>query len=56
MRIIVSLTSYPPRIDSVHKVVESLYRQSVPADAIVLYLSLDEFPQAAASLPGSLRV
>lgn len=55
MRIIVSLTSYPPRIDSVHKVVESLYRQSVPADAIVLYLSLDEFPQAAASLPGKLK-
>lgn len=55
MRIIVSLTSYPPRIDSVHKVVESLYRQIVPADEIVLYLSLDEFPQAATSLPEKLK-
>ena len=55
MRIIVSFTSYPPRIDSVHKVVESLYRQTMPADEIVLYLSLDEFPEAAAGLPVELK-
>lgn len=55
MKIIVSFTSYPPRINSVHKVVESLYHQTVPADEIVLYLSLDEFPQATASLPGKLK-
>lgn len=55
MKIIVSFTSYPPRINSVHQVVESLYRQTVPADEIVLYLSLDEFPLEAASLPGKLK-
>ena len=55
MRIIVSLTSYPPRINGVHKVVESLYRQSVKADEIVLYLSLEEFPEAEEELPATLR-
>ena len=55
MRIIVSLTSYPPRINGVHKVVESLYRQSVKADEIVLYLSLEEFPEAEEYLPATLR-
>ena len=55
MRIIVSLTSYPPRINSVHKVIESLYRQTVPADEIVLYLSLDEFPETKQDLPETLR-
>ncbi len=55
MRIIVSLTSYPPRINGVHKVVESLYRQSVKADEIVLYLSLEEFPEAEEDLPATLK-
>lgn len=54
MKIIVSFTSYPPRISGVHEVVESLYRQTVPADEIVLYLSLDEFPGREANLPGKL--
>lgn len=55
MRIIVSFTSYPPRINNVHKVVESLYQQTVQADEIVLYLSLDEFPGAEADIPGTLK-
>lgn len=55
MKIIVSFTSYPPRINSVHKVVESLCRQTVQADEIVLYLSLDEFPEADKNLPEALR-
>lgn len=54
-RIIVSLTSYPPRIDNVHMVVESLFRQTLRADEIILYLSLDEFPEMEAGLPESLR-
>lgn len=54
MKIIVSLTSYPPRIDSVYKVVESLYQQTIPADKILLYLSLDEFPKVEAELPETL--
>lgn len=38
-----------------HKVVESLYRQTVTADEIILYLSVDEFPEAEADLPEALR-
>lgn len=55
MRITVSFTSYPSRINSVHKVVESLYRQTVQADEIVLYLSLNEFPNAESDIPETLR-
>lgn len=55
MKIIVSFTSFPPRISGVHKVVESLYRQTVPADEIVLYLSLDEFPNTETGLPKALK-
>jgi len=54
MKIVVSFTSYPPRINGVHKVVESLYRQTIPADEIVLYLSLDEFPGREENLPREL--
>lgn len=55
MKIIVSFTSYPPRINSVHQVVESLQRQTVQADEIVLYLSLDEFPDMDVALPEALK-
>lgn len=33
-KIIVSLTSYPKRIISVYRVIESLYKQTLPADEI----------------------
>lgn len=55
MKIIVSFTSYPPRINSVHQVVESLQRQTVQADEIVLYLSMDEFPDMDVALPKALK-
>ena len=55
MKIIVSLTSYPPRIGCVHRVVESLIRQTVRADEIILYLSRDEFPDGEADLSVELR-
>lgn len=55
MKIIVSLTSYPPRIGCVHRVVESLFRQTVRADEIILYLSRDEFPDGEADLSDELR-
>ncbi|MBD5521756.1 MAG: hypothetical protein HDR03_11175 [Lachnospiraceae bacterium] len=51
MKVIVSFTSYPKRIEMVHKVVESLLEQTIRADAILLYLSLDEFPNAESDLP-----
>lgn len=55
MKIIISLTSYPPRIQGVHKVIESLYMQTVPADEIVLYLSEEEFPNLGADIPDTLQ-
>lgn len=56
MRIIVSLTSYPPRIGGVYKVIESLFRQTMQVDEIVLYLSLEEFPKEDKDLPETLRM
>lgn len=43
-RIIVSLTSYPARIGEIHKVLESLVNQTYQADAIILYLAEEQFP------------
>lgn len=40
-RVIVSLTTYSKRIDTVHLVVKSLLRQSVKPDKVILYLGQD---------------
>lgn len=42
-RVIVSLTSYPKRIWTVNKVLESIVKQTVQPDKIILYLSKSEF-------------
>ncbi len=55
MKVIVSFTSYPMRIGMVHKVVESLLEQTRQADAVLLYLSMDEFPHGEADIPDALR-
>lgn len=44
-RIIVSLTSFPSRIDRIWIVIESLLRQSVKPDMIILWLSKEQFPE-----------
>ena len=54
-KIIVSLTSYPQRIDIVYKVIDSLLRQSLKPDVVVLWLARDEFPRQEQSLPRELR-
>ena len=41
--IIVSLTSFDQRIDSLHIVIESLFQQSLKADNIILWLSKKNF-------------
>jgi hypothetical protein len=51
--VIVSLTSFPARINRVWIVIESLLRQSVKPKMIVLWLSREQFP-ALQSLPKSL--
>lgn len=41
--IVVSFTSYPERILTIDKVIESILNQTILPDKIILYLSVDEF-------------
>jgi len=50
----ISLTSFPARIGKVWIGIESLLRQSLRADRIVLYLSEQDFPNKGNELPTSL--
>ena len=52
--LIISLTSYPPRIRTVDFVIRSLLAQTVKPWKIVLWLARDEFPDGEASLPTEL--
>jgi hypothetical protein len=51
--LIVSFTSFPARIKKVHLVVESILRQTVLPDRIILWLSKEQFPTID-SLPKKL--
>ena len=53
-RIIVSMTSWAKRIENVPLVVESILRNSVKPDMVVLNLSEEEFPQKEQELPESI--
>lgn len=53
--VIVSLTSYPARIKTVHLTVGSLLSQTRPADKILLWLSREQFPDEKTSLPDELK-
>ena len=52
--LIVSLTSYPARIGKVHIAIDSLLKQTLKPDRIVLYLADDQFPGREADLPTEL--
>lgn len=52
-QVIVSLTSFPKRIPTLHLVIECLLRQTVKPDKIVLYLTQSQVPNVE-SLPSSL--
>ena len=52
--IIISLTSYPPRIRAVHKTIETLLNQSLKADKVILWLAEEEFPNRESDLPDEL--
>lgn len=54
-RTIVSLTSYPGRIQGLHLTVRSLVNQTVKPDLIVLWLAESQFPNLEDDLPISLR-
>ena len=44
MKTVVSITSYPPRIDMVSRTIQSVLEQKPAPDLIVLYLAESQFP------------
>ncbi len=53
-RIIASLTSYPARIHTAWIAIETILRQRMKADEVVLWLAASQFPQGLAELPPEL--
>ncbi len=53
-RVIVSLTSHPGRINVVHETINSLLRQNLKPDAVVLWLGMEKFPNRDKDLPTKL--
>ncbi|MDR3256689.1 MAG: glycosyltransferase [Endomicrobium sp.] len=53
-KIIISLTSYPPRINVVHKAILTLLEQTKKADKIILWLANEDFPNKEKDLPREL--
>lgn len=49
--IIVSLTSYPARINTINQVIETILQQSLSADKVILWLAPEQFPNKEADLP-----
>lgn len=52
---IVSLASYPPRINEAYRCIESLLAQTALPERILLWLSKEEFPGGMDDLPSTLR-
>ncbi len=53
-KVIVSLTSFPARISTVHKTIITLLDQTYPADQVILWLAEEEFPHRELDLPKRL--
>ena len=53
-KLIVSLTSYSARIDTVYIAIQSFLNQSLKPDNIILWLSEDDFPNKEKDLPDNL--
>lgn len=53
-KIIVSLTTYPKRIGTIWLTIETLLRQSVKPDEVILWLADTQFPNGLADLPEKL--
>lgn len=49
--VIVSLTSYPARIETVHHTINTLLKQTIKADKIILWLAKEQFPHKEKDLP-----
>ena len=53
-KLIVSLTTYPERVDTIHQVLETIFAQTRKPDEIVLWLAEEQFPAGEAELPKTL--
>ena len=53
-RLIVSLTSFPARIKTVSETIQSVLNQGVKADAVILWLDEEQFPEKERDLPSRL--
>lgn len=53
-KIIVSLTTFPDRINTVHTTIEQLLTQTVKPDKLILWLAESQFPNKECDLPDSL--
>ena len=52
--LIVSLTSFPKRIGTVHLTINTIFRQTLAPDRIILWLAEEEFPNKEKDLPDEL--
>lgn len=52
--LIVSLTSFPARINTVHKTIESILTQTILPEKIILWLAYEQFPDRRNELPEEL--
>lgn len=50
-KLIISLTSYPLRINLISKTVDSLLKQTLKADMLILWLAEEQFPNKLKDLP-----
>ncbi len=53
-QLVVSMTTYPKRISTIHQVVDNIARQTKKADAVFLWLAREQFPNGEADLPQEL--
>ena len=53
-QLIVSLASYPARINTVYKTIETLLNQTVKPDRLILWLAEEQFPNREKDLPENL--
>lgn len=53
-KLIVSLTSFPQRINTAHLAINTLLRQTVKCDVLILWLARNQFPNGEKDLPESL--
>ena len=54
IELIISLTSYPPRINTINLTIKSLLNQSLKADKVILWLAPEQFPNKENDLPQNL--